>query len=414
MVTEIKRCRICGEAKLTEVFSLGELALSGLFPRTIESDPPSGPLTLVSCAGECGFVQLKHDYDREQFFQDSYGYCSGRNPAMVAHLRKSALEALAMARINSGAVVIDIGSNDGTLLWALAGKGLELYGVDPIAGRFAGRYPQGTALSSEFFPGPDLRRKLQGKKARIITSFALIYSTPDPLAMAREVRSLLGPEGIWVFEQSYLPLMLRSAAYDSICHEHVGYFSLRTLCWLLRNAGMKVVKLQLNDVNGGSIQITAAPLESHWAQAPELEEEIRREEEILSQRNSFSDFRRRVEKGRDELRALLERYRREGKRVSGVGASTKGNILLQYCELGPELISQIAEVSPEKYGHVTPGSHIPIVSEERDRDCSPDVRLILPWHFRSHFLEAERDFISRGGIVVFPLPVLEVIGEESR
>jgi hypothetical protein len=239
----------------------------------------------------------------------------------------------------------------------------------------------------------------------------MFYGIEDPLSFAKEVREVLADDGVWHTEQSYLPLMLQKNAYDTICHEHVEYYALRQLHWILQRCGMKLIDVELNDVNGGSFAATAAPIESKMTPNQEAIDAIEAAENDApyDQTQPYVEFAKCVEYHRSELIQTLKQLREDGKSVVGYGASTKGNVLLQYCGLSEKDIPVIAEVNPDKFGSFTPGTSIPIVSEAEAKALKPDVFLVLPWHFRDNFVTREKEFLARGGAMLFPLPTIELV-----
>jgi NDP-4-keto-2,6-dideoxyhexose 3-C-methyltransferase len=236
----------------------------------------------------------------------------------------------------------------------------------------------------------------------------MFYDLEDPIGFAKQVADVLDPEGIWVFEQSYMPLMLERNAYDTICHEHLEYYGLYQVVWIAEQAGLKIVDVELNDVNGGSFSVVAAHRSSRRDDSAGTVARILAAEEAagLSGLAPYRAFSGRAEDSRRSLQAFVAAARREGKRVCGLGASTKGNVVLQYCGFTSVDIEAIGEVNPEKYGALTPGSWIPIEDEKKVLASAPDYLLVLPWHFRDFFL---RNRAYSGRKLVFPLPRLEVV-----
>jgi NDP-4-keto-2,6-dideoxyhexose 3-C-methyltransferase len=410
---EVSKCRICKNSNLVQVLSLGELTLTGVFPKSQSQQITKGPLALVKCIGEdvCGLVQMMHSFDSEEMYGGNYGYRSGLNPSMVSHLHSIAKEIESKVSLQNGDTVIDIGSNDSTLLQGYSKRvALELIGVDPTGVKLKQYYPPHIKLISDFFPSENLKNNLKGKKAKVITSISMIYDLEEPQAFVNQISECLDTDGVWVFEQSYLPLMLEAKSYDTICHEHLEYYCLSQIDWMLGKAGLKILDVVLNSINGGSFRVMA----SHKKSALKFtDEKVKRMIQMESD-NGFNEtviwakFQREIEKSKEELISFLERVKSEKKNVIGVGASTKGNVLLQYCGIGPELLPVIAEVNSDKFGSFTPQTLIPIVSEENAEAYKPDYKIILPWHFRNFFISKEKEFLATGGSLVFPLPKFEI------
>jgi NDP-4-keto-2,6-dideoxyhexose 3-C-methyltransferase len=408
----VSACRMCGNSHLVEVIDLGEQYLTGVFPRTAESTHlTKGPLQVVKCHGNedaCGLVQLRHTYDAEEMYGDNYGYRSGLNGSMVAHLHGKIRAITERVKLNPGDLVIDIGSNDGTSLAAYPNH-LTRVGIDPVGMKFKKYYPQGVTLIPAFFSENLIAEQFSSRKAKVITSFSMMYDLENPQSFVREIASLLDPEyGLWVFEQSYLPLMLERMGFDTICHEHIEYYGLKQIKWLLDRAGMRIVDIDFNEVNGGSFSVVAAHRTALYPEVPATVDEVLRREEAqgLDGLEAYAKFRASIESACDELRRFLATAKAEGKRVCGIGASTKGNVLLQHCKLSANDIDVIGEINPDKFGAVTPGTWIPIEDEVKVLASRPDYLLALPWHFRDNLLSNPA---YKGQRLVFPLPKLEVV-----
>ncbi len=407
--TLLDRCRVGGGRNLITVLDLGEQALTGVFPRARDESVTAGPLRLVWCPGS-GLLQLADSYDPGEMYGDSYGYRSGLNRSMVEHLTQKVRELERLADLGAGDAVLDIGSNDATSLKAYATPSLTRVGIDPTARKFRRYYPDDITLVADFFSAAAYRRT--GARApAIVTSIAMFYDLDDPVAFAREVEQVLAPAGIWHFEQSYMPSMLRMTSYDTVCHEHLEYYSFGVVQRILAEAGMRAIDVKMNNVNGGSFAVTAVraadPRRGSEAVIAWL---LAQEERMgLATPRPYREFEDRVFRHRADLRRLLEALAADGKRVIGYGASTKGNVVLQFCGIDADLVSCIAEVNAEKFGAFTPGSLIPIVSEAEARAMEPDYFLVLPWHFRDGIIKREAEFLARGGRMIFPFPEIEIV-----
>ncbi len=411
LYTPLSACRISGSRNLVPILNLGEQAMTGIFPENAAQPVGSGPLELVWCP-DSGLVQLAHSFAPSEMFGSGYGYRSGLNQSMVRHLVNKVNWLEAKVALSVGDVVLDIGSNDATTLKAYQTAGLRRIGVDPTGSQFASYYTDGIELVPDFFSAQGFQSLAGQAKAKIVTSISMFYDLEDPVNFARQVASVLDTDGLWHLEQSYLPSMLRANSYDTICHEHLEYYSLSAIQKIMVAAGLKVVDVSFNDVNGGSFSVSVAHENNksidvnHAVIEWVLEQENRMG---LGKMNIYQDFARRVLEHRDDLQRLIRKLNAAGKTVLGYGASTKGNVMLQFCGFTAEDIPAIAEVNPDKFGHVTPGSHIPIVSEVDANAMNPDYYLVLPWHFRNSILQREQEFRNRGGKFIFPLPYIEII-----
>jgi NDP-4-keto-2,6-dideoxyhexose 3-C-methyltransferase len=344
-------------------------------------------------------------------YGQNYGYRSGLNRSMVDHLAELADRIKDRVSMESGDVILDIGSNDSTLLRFMDAPGVSSIGMDPSGTKFSSFYPPHIQLVPDFFSGRRFTHEAGGKKAKIVTSIAMFYDIEAPLDFVRQIAEILHPRGVWVFEQSYLPLMIARNAYDTICHEHIEYYAFRQVEWMASRAGLKIIDVELNDVNGGSFALTAALAGSDYVPNEAALNRLRtREAELgLAGGAIYDDFRRRVFDHKERLSQWLCTQMDRRHLVLGYGASTKGNVLLQFCGITANHLPYIAEVNPDKFGSFTPGTTIPIIPEEEARAMNPACFLVFPWHFRDNTVKRESNFLREGGTLVFPLPELEEV-----
>lgn len=417
MYKRITECRICGNKNLVSLLNLGEQALTGIFPTSKEEVITSGPLELVKChplkEGDkvCHLVQLNHSYDSSEMYGLNYGYRSGLNQSMVRHLREIVTYATALVNLSDGDLIVDIGSNDSTLLQSYpTNKKLHFLGIDPTGKKFAKYYLDYIHLVPNFFSAKAVQQNAPGKKARIITSIAMFYDLEEPNLFVKEIFDSLSDDGIWVFEQSYLPLMLSTNAYDTICHEHLEYYALEQIKWMMDKAGFRIIDVALNDINGGSFRVTVAKEKSTYPVSDSVMKIVEKEKKLeLTTLKPYEEFKQNISKHKQQLSVLITKLEKEGKKVFGYGASTKGNVILQYCGFTTKEIPYIAEVNEDKFGHCTPYTHIPIISEKEAGKMKPDYYLVLPWHFREGILEKEKEYRKNGGKFIFPLPSIEIV-----
>jgi C-methyltransferase C-terminal domain/Putative zinc binding domain/Methyltransferase domain len=407
--TELQRCRVSGSKTLVPILDLGEQALTGVFPRDTTQPVTTGPLRLVWCP-DSGLVQLAHSYDLGEMYGDNYGYRSGLNQSMVRHLTQKVCELERTGDVKPGDTVLDIGSNDATSLKAYSTTGLHRIGIDPTGEKFRQYYPDDITLVPDFFSAAAFRRS-GAQPARIVTSIAMFYDLEDPIGFAREVEQVLAPGGIWHFEQSYMPSMLRMCSYDTVCHEHLEYYSLGNVKRILEAAGLRTLDVKMNAVNGGSFSVTAVRRnDPRRGAVPVINWLLEQEERMgLDTPRPYHEFEERVYRHRTDLLRLLKTLAADGKKVIGYGASTKGNVLLQFCGITTAELVAIAEVNPDKFGAYTPGTAIPIISEADARAMQPDYYLVLPWHFKEGILQREAEFLASGGRMIFPFPEIEII-----
>jgi hypothetical protein len=407
---EISSCRVSGSENLITVLSLGHQSLTGIFPKSSEEPVTKGPLELVWCP-DSGLLQLRHSYEPSEMYGDNYGYRSGLNQSMINHLGDKVAYLERLISLEKGDIVVDIGSNDATTLKAYKTEGITRIGIDPTGNKFSEYYPPDIQLIPDFFSAASYH-EIEKKPARIVTSIAMFYDLEAPIEFAKQIESILAEDGIWHFEQSYMPSMLRLNSYDTICHEHLEYYSLQVVKTILDKSGLRLVDVFMNAVNGGSFAVTAAKRgnQSIKTNQPVIDWLLEQEDRMgLNTPRPYRDFEERVFRHRDDLTRLIRTLNADGKKVLGYGASTKGNVVLQFCGFTPDDIPAIAEVNPEKFGRVTPGTHIPIISELEARAMQPDYFLVLPWHFKDGILRREKEYLASGGKFIFPFPEIEIV-----
>ena len=406
---QINKCRISGESDLVDILSLGDQYLTGVFPSSKEEKVTKGPLDLV-WAKESGLLQLKHSYDLGEMYGDNYGYRSGLNSSMVEHLTNKINSLENFVQLNPNDIVVDIGSNDATSLKAYSMPCVKV-GIDPTGLKFKDYYSDDITLIPDFFTKELFENKFQGKKAKIVTSIAMFYDLENPKQFAKEIYEILDENGIWHFEQSYMPSMLKTNAYDTICHEHIEFYSLKVVKELLESVNLKIIDVQTNSINGGSFAVTASKADANYFVNDVLIDWMLFQEGQmkLDTVSPYLAFKERIFEHRDSLRKLILSLVKSGKKVYGYGASTKGNVLLQFCEFTSAEIPFIAEVNQEKFGKYTPGTHIKIISEEEAKMSKPDYFLVLPWHFKDNILSREKEYLKTGVKFIFPLPEIEII-----
>jgi hypothetical protein len=399
-----------GSRNLISVLSLGEQSLTGVFPADRSEPVTAGPLELVWCP-DSGLLQLRHSYDLQEMYGMNYGYRSGLNQSMVAHLHGKIASLERLKPVSAGDLVLDIGSNDATTLKAYSNADALRVGMDPTGIKFREFYGDGIQLIPDFFSASAFESKFPNKRAAIVTSIAMFYDLEDPNAFVADIAKVLADDGVWHFEQSYMPSMLRTNAYDTVCHEHIEYYSLLPVKRLLEAHGLKILDVQMNSINGGSFAITASHKHSTRKQNRPVVEWLLEQEEGMGLHTPapFRQFEERVFEHRRNLLNLIKALVADGKRVLGYGASTKGNVLLQFCGLTQQEIPAIAEVNVDKFGKYTPGTGIPIISEAEAKAMRPDYFLVLPWHFKDNILKREQEYLASGGKMIFPMPEIEIV-----
>lgn len=413
----IERCRICSrngstteQGTLENIIDFGEMALTGVFLED-GGEVAKAPMQLCRCV-DCGLVQLKHSYALDSLYGEWYGYESHLNPSMVKHIQSKAKILEELWARNSDDVYVDIASNDGTLLGGYTNTTAKIIGIDPLIDVVSDHYPEHATKIIDFFSA-DSYWKATSKPAQIISSLSVLYDLESPIDFAIQISEILDFGGVWHFEQSYLPSMVATNSYDTVCHEHLLYLSLHDIIRILDSANLQLIDVTLNDINGGSIAVTAIKSRELIPQPPFakylLEKEIT---EGYISGSKMHDFAFAVRSHSEELKNLISNLQAHGYKIVGLGASTKGNVLLQNLKLSNVDVACIGDINPRKFGRQTPGTSIPIVDEATiiAESTSRTVALVLPWHFRTGMINKAGGILSSGGKLLFPLPRIEMYG----
>jgi NDP-4-keto-2,6-dideoxyhexose 3-C-methyltransferase len=411
-VTARSTCRSCSSPNLDPALDLGNLYVSNFADVPESSRWPRVPLELLLCQ-QCGLVQLRHTTPAEWLYT-RYWYKSGVSATMRGALADITAKASRFSGLDRGDSVLDIGCNDGTLLRSYNVEGIRRIGFEPAENLVPEAAAGTDRIVNDFFSA----RPVHGEQFRVITSIAMFYDLENPNAFVADVASLLHQEGVWIIEMHYLPQVLAHNAFDSICHEHLEYYSLAALESLLARHGLVVADAETNEVNGGSLRVYIVHRESpapSVAARRERLEALRAKEQFanLAQIRTYAKFSSRIRRIGERLRAFVESEIARNNQLSVYGASTKGNTLLQVFGLDRSLIRSAAERNPEKWGRFTVGTWIPIISEAEARAHADDF-LVLPWHFLNEIQMRERDFLSRGGKLILPLPTPFIIDSAGR
>jgi len=402
-----------------DLFSLGDLHISDFIKRGEDTKKGKEELSLFLEA-ETGAVRLHSVVDPNLMYGE-YWYRSGINDTMTTELASIVTDCQEAISTQKGDVWLDIACNDGTLL-KFVPKNMVKVGIDPADNSYTNESKQvADLIIQDFFSAEAYKKsKFGSQKAKIITIIAMFYDVENPLAFLKDVEEVLDDEGLLVLQMSYTPLMLRQLAFDNICHEHVYYYTLKSISKLLKAAGLSIVDCQLNDINGGSFRVYARKTKADvtkFKTSPYRDVAQFRIESILALEEAerthepepYVEFFERIKELKRKTTAFIKQAKAEGKTVWGYGASTKGNTLLQWFGLDHTLIDGIAERNPAKFGLKTVGTNIPIYSEDQMRLAAPDYLLVLPWHFISEFVRREKKYLDGGGTFIVPCPEFEII-----
>jgi SAM-dependent methyltransferase len=413
---KIKRCRVCGNPRLLPAVDIGEQYLSSIFPEHLNyrGELKKYPMDLVLCDKQgsedyCGLLQLGHELDLSGMY-DAYPYTSSSNSSMKAILQDVMNSGVELKHLRPWDAVLDIGCNDGTLLSFFKELPYKLIGIDAAKNVKPVFSAMHLTMKKGFF-NKQLFEEISDKKAKLIFSIAMFYHLSDPITFSKDAAACLDPEGAWIIQMAYLPAMVKTNMYDNVVHEHVGYYGIETLQWVMNRAGLEIFDVLLNDVYGGSFRAFVRPKGSTRFPVTEryhkLLEEERRGRYFDIQ--TYQEFDRRIRKTREDLTQLIRRLKADGKKVWVYGASTKGNTILQYCGLGRDVLEAAADANSFKFGKYIIGSDIPIKDEKTMREAKPDYLLALPYSFARAFADREVELVKKGAKFIVPLPEVHLI-----
>lgn len=407
------QCRICRSNNYEEVINLGNQIITSRFPSYGDYSTPSTPICLIQCSN-CNLVQLKDYVNGSELYEYEYGYRSGLNTTMKEHLRIYNDYVKSYIKLETDDAVLDIGSNDATFL-KYYNSNIKRVGIDPTGKQFVNYY-EDIKLIPTYFTKENLRTVLPNIKFKIITSISMFYDLPDPVQFAKDIYDILDDNGIWSLEQSYILTMIKRNSIDTICHEHIEYYAVKQIKEIMDRSGFKIINITENECNGGSFRITVSKKEStKFIEATELINKYLENEKLykLSEPNTYRKFIKDCNYEVEKLKHLLKAINESGKKVYIYGASTKGNCLLQYANIGPDLVKYAVERNPQKVGKMT-STFIEIISEEAMRNNPPEYLLVLPWHFKDEIIKRESTFIENGGQIIFPLPNISIISHKPK
>ena len=417
----IQHCRVCGSADLTEVVSIEEQHLSPTFVETNENNPLADirvPQTLVLCdrsnnVEACGLLQLKETVEPDYLYRE-YFYRSSVSDTMRKDLKNVVDDVVERVHLEDNDIVVDIGANDCTMIGYFP-SGLKRIGVEPAQNISWEGVDPSIKIVNNYFSQDVLSGVLEDKKVKIFTSCAMFYDLDDPNSFVTDVKSLLHKEGVWCIQLSYLPLMLKNINFYDICNEHLEYYSLHTLNYLMKQNGLEIFDAAENDVNGGSVRVMVTHLNRNIEKTDSFKELIDIEKQMnLFDKKTYIDFHEEILSLKNKIKDTIGVELKNGNTVLGLGASTKGNMLLQLFGIGKETIPYISERNPEKVGLKTLGTDIELISEERARELNPSYMLVLPWYFKSEIVDREKEYILNGGKLLFPMPYPHVVHKDGE
>lgn len=410
-IVECKTCRVCKNETLEDVINIGEQIITSRFPLYGDTSTPSTPIVLSLCS-VCGLLQLKYSVSGSELYEYEYGYRSGISNTMRNHLKAYQEEIVSKVVLNDNDVVVDIGSNDSTML-QFYDKSLKRIGVDPTGKQFS-QYYGDVSLIPNYFTLENFRSVYPSLKAKVVSSISMFYDLPDPVQFANDIYGILEDDGIWTCEQSYLLTMLDRNSIDTICHEHLEYYSLHVVNHIAEQANFKIIDVKFNDCNGGSFRVYFGKSGSKYKESSAVADILANEKtrDLLNPK-VYKDFITNCDIEIKHLINLIDHINSSGQKMYIYGASTKGNCLLQYANIGENKVSFAVERNLSKVGKMT-STGIPIISEETMRNNPPEYLLVLPWHFRDEIIQREDAYLENGGQLVFPFPKFEIYSKKKR
>lgn len=404
-------CRVCGGRDLERFLSLGEQPLANTFPRDASEFERERffPLDVYFCA-ECSLVQLLDVIDADVLFRD-YIYVTGTSTTIAAHNEQYARTVVALLDAGPTDLVVEVASNDGSLLHHFRELGVRTLGVEPASNIAAMASASGIETVNEFFDLATAQqiRAVHGPAKAVVGNNVLAHvdELRDFLA---GFRALLSDDGLAIIEVPYLGELLDRLEYDTVYHEHLCYFSVTALVRLCDEVGLRIVRIDRVPVHGGSLRVYAAPTSVPGAHAADAGDLLRAERERgLSEMATYRQLASDVEATRTALRSLLHRLRDEGRTVAAYGAPAKGNTLLNYCGIGPDLVAYTVDRNELKVGRYTPGMHLPVRPVETLLEEPPDYILILAWNFADEIMEQLREYRAAGGSFILPIPQPRIV-----
>ncbi len=417
----IDSCRICGSTSLTDLFSFPEQFLSPTFVESNEGNDLANvkiPLTLAICDVHknpqgCGLVQLR-ETTRHDLLYANYFYRSATNATMRRDLKDVVDDVLNHAKPAPGEVVVDIGSNDGTMLSYFPSDLIRI-GVEPAKNIFWDGLDPSIRVVNDYFSERALRKTLNGKRVKIFTACAMFYDLDAPNTFVAEIKSMLDSKGIFCIQLSYLVSMLKNMNFYDICHEHLEYYSLTTLNMLMERHGLTIFDAETNAVNGGSARVFVAHKDHPPEKSQRYQELLKEERRMhLFDAETYNVFYEKIVK----LAATVKRYLlneiKQSKMAIGLGASTKGNVLLQLFGIDKTILPYISEINPEKIGKRTLGTDIELISDARALELRPSVKLVLPWYFKEEIVKREEPYLAQAGKLLFPMPYAHLVSKTGE
>ena len=406
---KITKCRVCKSSNLVDLYSLGNQYINNFIKKDDLHKCIKAPLTMVFC-NKCTLVQLKHNAPQELLYSGYYWYRSGVTSTMKIALKDIVKDIYKKIKLSKNDIVLDLGSNDGTLLRAYKRKNLITVGFEPAKNLLKEGKKGIDYFFNDFWDFKIFQNKFK-RKAKVITAIGMFYDMEDPNKFINDASKALDKNGIFVAQLMCLKNMLDSNDVGNICHEHLEYYSLKSLDYLFNKNNMEIFDISINNINGGSYRIYARNIDSKvdFKGSKIRLNKIRKIEKNINNISIHKNFYNRIVENKKKCINFINKELKKGKKIWIYGASTKGNVILQFYELSKKQIISAAERSPWKWGKYTVGSMIKCVSEVEARKAQPDYFLVLPYAFFDEFYNREKKWRARGGKFIVPIPKFKVI-----
>ena len=396
---EHNKCRLCDNQSLEFIFSIGNQYINDFVTEDRINKGRRAPLDIVYCA-QCDLTQLKHTAPQDLLYSRQYWYRSGVTDTMKRELKDIVDDVINRVDFNAEDIVLDIGANDGTMLEYFPDITTTV-GCEPANNLVQELSSRCDIVIHDFWSEAaylDSLKDIHNKKAKVVCAIGMFYDLDDPISFVSDIEKVLDDDGIFVAQLMTLAPMLEKNDLGNICHEHIEFYSYKSLVYMYEKCGLEITDISENNVNGGSHRIFARKYRNG---SIDYSEQTGKEDLL--------DFKKRIDKIKEQCLNFLETAKKEGKTTHVYGASTKGNVILQYFDIDTNLIEYAAERSPEKYGRYTVGSWIPIISEDESRNIQPDYYFVLPWAFFDEMYKRESEWRSKGGKFIVPFPDFRVV-----
>jgi SAM-dependent methyltransferase len=404
-------CRACGGRNLRLGIDLGVLPLANAFlslERAKDPTPePKYPLRVFYCS-DCNLIQLLDIVNRREMFDD-YAFLTATSHTSMVHFDRYADQLTRKLELKSGDLVVDIGSNDGTLLKEFKRRGSSVLGIEPARNVANRAVADGIPTLNEYFSQASIER-IGRSKARVVTANNVLSHVGDLHGFVETVSDLLDRRGLFAFEVPWIVDVLQHHNFDIVYHEHLSYFGFHSLSNVFEEHGLELVGVEhFPQIHGGTIRGVAAHIGVFPKQSDTIDR-IFHDEEKGADFHALEHFAKRVREFRPKLSELLRKFKQDGKTIVGYGAPAKATILLNYCSIDGSILDFVSDTTPFKQGKFIPGVRIPIAPPDKFRSAKPDYALLLAWNFKDEILEKEREFLKSGGKFIIPFPDLEVVG----